>query len=148
MLATEDAEKIFIDIVFARVYRNLYHDMETKLLPEGLPGWADEPIALQEWFNNLDKNHQEFVKEIVRTTIKDSIFRFLAILDNTIGFPIRGQLSDFAIYLQTYQDWGAVPKNLPKESVRLNPNLAPGHDEDELQNLFYQRVKELEGLSG
>lgn len=142
MFTTEDASKLFIEIILARVYKNFYHDMETTLLPEGLPGRTDDPIALQEWYKDLDEKHQKYIKEIVKKTIEEAIVRFLAILDNQIGYPVKGYISEFAVYLQTYQNLEAISQNFPNESVRINMSNFRGYDEDQLQGQFLHRLYE------
>jgi hypothetical protein len=87
LYTTEEATSLFVEIIFARVYQNIYRDMVTKILPEGLPGRVDDPISLQEWLNSLDANHLNYINEIVQSTIEESIIRFLGVLDNQIGYP-------------------------------------------------------------
>jgi len=144
MFTKDNAANLFIDILFKGVYRIFYRDMETMLLPDGMPGRVDDPVFLEEWWNSLDEPHQSLLREVVKCTIEETIIRFLAILDNSSGWPIRGQMSEFAVYLQTYQNYEDLSKNLSKETVRLNDKFANGYDDDQLQVLFYNRLNNAE----
>jgi hypothetical protein len=140
MIDSREAANLFIDILFHRAYQGVYNYIEKDLLPEGLPGRADDPVEMEEWYRNLGEKDQEHIKEIIQIMIKETICSFLAIFDNRVGSPIKGQKSEFVICIQTYQNPEDVPKNLPKESVRLNLLNTRGYDE--LESLFISRIRE------
>jgi hypothetical protein len=127
MIDSREAANLFIDILFHRAYQGVYNYIEKDLLPEGLPGRADDPVEMEEWYRNLGEKDQEHIKEIIQIMIKETICSFLAIFDNRVG-------------TQTYQNPEDVPKNLPKESVRLNLLNTRGYDE--LESLFISRIRE------
>jgi hypothetical protein len=104
MLNSNEAANLFMDIVFKRVYSTLYPEIITKMIPEGLLPQADDPAILSDWYNKLDNYPKELVNEIIRNVILVTILNVLPILDNITGSPIKDQRSDFALYLQTYQD--------------------------------------------
>jgi len=139
MAESKEAASIFMDIVFFRTYLNLRQDIETIRLPEGFGEMADDPVKLSDWYLGLDDNQQMIVKEIVKLTIAEAVYRFLIILDNHIGYPIPGKISDFAVYLQTYQSLDDRSRNLPQEFIRLNLSNTPGYDD--LQTVFFDRVR-------
>ncbi|HEX2916706.1 MAG TPA: hypothetical protein VH186_38450 [Chloroflexia bacterium] len=97
-------------------------------------------MAWSEWFNKLDSQGQSHVKEIVQEAVDFAVFEVLAIFDGVAGgYPIKGVLSDFALYLQTYDNKEAFKEDTPNLSVKLNPQ---GTTED-LHDIFIWKTEEL-----
>jgi hypothetical protein len=137
MVTSEQAARHFIQRILFGAYRDTYTYIESGLA-EGLPGRVDEPLNLEKWYQNLDDNQKLLVKSIVQASIRAAIFEVLVLVDNmTGGYPITGQLSDFALTLQTYIDSEARYRNQPQESVRFN-----SIGDYELHDLFIDSLEE------
>ena len=138
MIKVEDAANLFTDIIYHRIYKGFYHEMESKFLVEGMPGRADDQARLSDWYNSLDQQSKNSVKEIVQLTIKETMWRFLDFLDSRGGTAIKGQWADFAVYLQVYESMESMANNQPSNSARIN--MLFGGDYEELGNLFLSRI--------
>ena len=113
------------------------------MLNQGPPGQEppQDKLALHYWFQQLDNQSQEHVREIVRESVDSALFSTLVILDGAAGgWPVRDELSDFAIYLQTYQDSNAQVADSPQVSVRLNSTDAT----EDLHDIFRWTLEEHE----
>ena len=105
----------------------------TKILEEGPAGREKKPLRLDlhQWYQSLDESSREKVRMIVRESVKLSVFSTLVVLDNAIPGPIiEGEISDIAIYVQTYKDQPSQKHNETLSTVRINhPNsLIDLHD--------------------
>jgi hypothetical protein len=102
------------------------------LLTEGPVKRTPDPseIELHTWFVSLDDAAKEKVHRIILETAFAASFGLLVILDNlTTGYPIDGQLSDFALYIQTYEDLSQIMVDQPSDKVRINhSNAVDLHD--------------------
>jgi hypothetical protein len=137
-ITPEVAAKIFIERIIIDVYKSTYSYAE-KQLAESSSNQVDNTSETK-WYLCLGKDDQERVKEIIQDRIKAAIFGVLAILDNVRGGPpLRGQKSDFALYIQTYNDSKAKLENRWRESVRFN-----SLKDTELHDLFSNILYELE----
>jgi len=139
MIDTAQAANLFMDIVFQCVYVDLFKEICTTGLPEGMPG-SDDPANLASWYQKLNGEQRAFLEEVVQQTIIHTATCFLSILDNKVGFPLQGQISQFAVNLETYENWDAVSRNIAQESVRLNMFWLP--DCAELEILFLERLND------
>jgi hypothetical protein len=139
MITPKDASNLFMDRVLIDLYHEVYKYLQ-EAITEGLPGRVDDPNATENWYRNLADKDKLLLNEIIQSTIKETIFSFLTILDNVSGgFPIQGQDSDFALYIQTYRNGNDLVKNKVLEAVRFN-SLA----DEELHSLFLNRIEEEE----
>lgn len=94
------------------------------VLSNGPPGRQppEAKLALHRWFQTLDSQGQRFVSQVIQEAVDAALFSTLVLLDGAAGgYPVEGEVSDFALYLQTYQDWEARKVDSPQISVRLNP---------------------------
>jgi hypothetical protein len=141
MTTPDEAGRQFIDVLFAE-YQNYSRVLKEKLLPEGMPGRVDDPLAMEKWFKGLSEDERKLVREIVEAVVRETILWILTDFDapvcNLPGIPET--ISEFVVYLQTYHDWDEYKNYLPRESVRLNPNGRSGDEDDLLQGLFLERL--------
>jgi hypothetical protein len=137
---SNDAANLFMDALFYRCYLLLYPEMIEKLIPDGGLPQADDPAALSSWYMALDTYNKKMVNETIRNTIIATVLYGLPILDNIVGSPVKGVLSDFALYLQTYTDKNAYLKDIPREAIRVNSFNNP--DYESLESLFLSRLED------
>lgn len=117
-----DAQKIFLQKIAKRAYHGTVNDIQS-LLEHGPTVPAPEELAIHEWYQNLSVQEQAWIQKICKKTAYSVMFGSLVLLDNlTGGRPIEGVLSDFALYLQTYQDLDAKSSDLPDQKIRINPS--------------------------
>jgi hypothetical protein len=131
-MQSEEAIKVFMQRVEIRSYKAALEEVISLLKsgPIGLNPKANE-IELHEWYENLNDDNKLKIEEIIKKTAFHSIFGFLMILDNlTMGYPIEGEVSDFALYIQSYSDKTSRSLNQPKEVFRINhpKNISSLHD--------------------
>lgn len=121
MMNLDDAMNTFIGIVLKQAVEGTVDGMKT-LLMEGPPGRVKDQryLSLQKRFSCLNEDEKEFVLAVARESAVRSVFNLLVVLDNKVGYPIRGEVSDFALNLQTYESAGELRKYLPKEVIRIN----------------------------
>jgi hypothetical protein len=137
MISSEQAANLFIESIIFNAYRGVYQIYDS-MLKEGLPGRVDDPNEIEKWYQKLDEIGQTHIKEVVRAAIREAVFNVLVVLDNrTGGNPIRGQSSDFALYIQTYIDSEAKANNQSLKAVRFNSLF-----DDELHDLFISTLDE------
>jgi L-amino acid N-acyltransferase YncA len=131
----KEAARIFLDRL-SHAYNGAIKGV-VALLEKGPRGRKKQPheVALHQWFQNLDEEGREHVLAIVRETANTTVFACLVLLDNKmVGYPLEGQMSDFAVYLQTYENEEAKAANSPETSTRLNLSYTPDGDlHDEFQ---------------
>jgi hypothetical protein len=124
-LTPDDVAQIFMRQVIDRVYSGALGVMKSQLEdPKTLKKGREREIRLFEWYANLDQENREMVWEVIRNTVFSTTFRFLVLVDNAVDMPLQGKVSDFAIYLQTYENWENAGKNAPAMQVRFNPPFA------------------------
>ena len=76
---------------------------------------------------------------VIREAVDAAIFGCLVLLDGmTGGPPVVGVVSDFALYLQTYENEEARQADKPNRRVRVNPAWTGEY----LHDLFHFAVEE------
>ncbi|MCI0390966.1 MAG: hypothetical protein MOB07_19650 [Acidobacteria bacterium] len=118
-----EAAKIFLEQVIYSAFDGAIKSIQS-LLSDGPPGRKppEDKVHRSQWFNSLDNESQQHVLTIIRDSVDAAVFGCLVLLDNqTVGYPLDGQLSDYALYLQTYSGEDAVKTDQPQVSVRINP---------------------------
>ena len=119
MINPAEAANIFIDILYRRIYQEISSYMEKDIIPKGLPGRADDPAELEKWYHTLSADDKAHIIEIVKIVIKETVLSILVILDNNAGSPIVNTNSEFALFLQSFEERKTYPED-PIMSVRLN----------------------------
>ncbi len=122
-LSREQAAEHFLNMLIARAYDGALRDVRL-ILEEGPPGRKPpkDLIALHQWFRQLDDESREYVLIAIREAVDAAVFGCLVLLDGlTGGYPVGEELSDFALYLQTYEDSDSRAADLARHRVRLNP---------------------------
>lgn len=138
MISSKEAAQLFLERVFVDGYQATCSDLENSLTV-GLPGEADDPVETEKWFSNLNPEDKQIVKEIIRATAKMAIFNMLVTLDNVSGGPpIRTQVSDFALSVQTYHDDEEKLNNQADQVIRIN-----SLKDENFHDLFLDRVNEI-----
>jgi hypothetical protein len=120
-LNRKEAVELFLSLLIAEAYDGTIEDV-TSNLEKGPPGRKprEDLIILHQWFKNLDNESRKHVLAIIRQAIDTALFNCLVLLDGLGGYPVEGKISDFAAYLQTYENEDARKANSPQFSVRLN----------------------------
>ncbi|MGH9850047.1 MAG: hypothetical protein ACREBD_09315, partial [Blastocatellia bacterium] len=101
-LNRNEATDNFLQGVISIVYEGAIKAI-LSTLSDGPPGRKprEDLVRLSQWFKALDKEDQGQVQAVIGDAVDAAIFCFLVMLDNlTGGYPIQGQISDFALYLQ------------------------------------------------
>jgi hypothetical protein len=142
--ASKDAATIFLRRVIDYSYHGSINGVQ-KLLEKGPTGRAIQPkkLELYEWYEKLDERERQMVLSIVEETAKNSVFSFLVVLDNkAIGPPIEDRSSDFAIYLQTYENDNDRFIYSPKTITRINRSYSIDGDlHDEFAYLLHRNER-------
>jgi hypothetical protein len=118
----QDATTEFMQRVAIRAYENPL-DIIQKLLRNGPAGTIPrvEDVELHKWYQDLSEENKAMVERVMKETAHHVLFGFLVIIDNlTMGYPIEGEVSDFALYIQAYSDKVSRSNNEPKETIRIN----------------------------
>lgn len=134
-LNRDTAAEIFIEHLIRRAYEGAIEDT-ISMLSNGPPGRKPSSgrVQLSEWYNSLDETSQKNIHEIVRDAADAAVFGCLVLLDNlTGGYPFPEKLSEFALYIQAYDDDNSYKVDSPQLRVRINPADRVGH---ELHDLF------------
>lgn len=120
------------------VYQSTHKTLAT-LLNEGLPDFIDDPQQYEKWRLSLDEPAKKYIENIIHASIIQSVYGMLVLLDSLKGgFPIKDQVSDFALYLQTYPHFDALTQNQPSYRVRFN-----ALKDIELHDLFLESLEEI-----
>ena len=83
----------FIDSVYTAVYRTAIDGVLRHLAhPPGRRPRQDL-VDLSSWFNGLDEDGQDRVREVVRLSVDQAVFGMLAGLDGSRNLNLDGQLS-------------------------------------------------------
>jgi hypothetical protein len=117
-------------------------------LESGPPGRkpAEDRLRLHQWYQTLDEPSRDRVRELVTHAVHGAVFGCLCLLDGvTGGWPVPGQLSDFAVYLQTYADEQAVRTDSPLSSVRVNPGSKEDEELHDLLNMILAKRSQGDG---
>lgn len=126
----EVAAEVFLRLVAARAFDQVIEAIVT-VLQEGPAGRkpAENLVQLHRWYKGLDEESRQRVHGLVSEVAYSTIFGLLAILDGVAGgFPLTNTASDFALYLQTYEDYDALRANRPSVVTRLNGSGEDLHD--------------------
>jgi hypothetical protein len=122
----EKATETFMQLLIQHVRDGIIADI-TMLLEKGPPGRQPDKnkVALHQWFQTLEERNQGYLKQVIQEAVEATLFSTLVILDGAAGGnPIEEAPSDYALYLQTYEDDSARRMNLPQTTTRLNPVYA------------------------
>ena len=134
------AVETFMRILIQHARDGVIEDI-ISMLETGPPGRQplEDQVALHLWFQQLDNQSQEHIREIIQEAVDSALFSTLVILDGAAGGrPVQGELSDFALYFQTYHDEGAELSDSPQVRVKLNPWRAT----EDLHDLFRWMLEE------
>jgi hypothetical protein len=134
MIDRETAAVEFTDRVRRKAYENVIQHI-VKELREGLamPRAPEDMLKRMRWFGNLKPEDLRMVTEIIDRAAFSSAFEVMVVLDNlTGGYPIRGTISEFALYLQVFDDLESKKVDQPRERVKISPALGRGEDLHEL----------------
>ncbi len=115
-----------IDIFMRRLANRAYFapiEYINKILFDG-PGQSNSnksELELHNWFIGLNNQEKAIVQDMVDKTAFSVLFGVLVLIDNqTMGYPISDQVSDFAFYIQTYQNDSLMSENEYQGAIRLN----------------------------
>jgi hypothetical protein len=125
----EDSAGLFIDQIVRRTRVGTIKGI-LRMLEKGPPGRSQRPadLARHDWFRSLSDDDKEKVVEVVREAVDHALFSTMVLLDGaTSGWPVQGRYSDFALYLQVYNDEESYLENAPSSRERIN---RPANAED------------------
>ncbi len=119
-----EAQRIFLQKIVNRTYSGTLETMDA-FFEKGpvarKPTTTD--IDLFEWYQKLTLDEKHLVQKICQKTAYSALFGTLVILDNlTGGYPANGEISDFALFLQIYDNKNDIAVDQPKEKLRINPS--------------------------
>jgi DNA-binding protein Fis len=116
------AVEIFIQTLIAHVRKGVPQNIRSALKqgPRKVSPMRNKQL-LHEWFQQLNNQEKEYLYQVIQEAVDASLFSTLVILDGAAGGrPLQGKLSDFALYLQEYDDVDAERLDIPKFRIRLN----------------------------
>ncbi len=141
ILNRQAAAELFLRMLIARAYDEVIEGMVLDL-NQGPPGRQPprDFVLLHQWFQTLDNENRECVQLLIQKVAESTVFGCLVLLDGlTGGYPVKDKLSDFALYLQIYQEKSARISDSPQVSVRLNP---AGTADEDLHDMFLGILQE------
>jgi hypothetical protein len=98
-------------------------------------------IHMHTWFQQLDTQSRQHIQQLISNAVDRALFSSLVILDGAAGgYPVPGVISDFALYVQTYDSDARYQQNQPAQSIRINP---PNASED-LHDLFRDLIDDMD----
>ncbi len=117
-----EAGDLFLNLLLAVAYDRAV-DGTVSLLEDGPPGRgpAEDLVSLHRWFQGLSDESRGCAVSVLRETAEAVLFNLLVLLDGLGGYVIKGVVSDFAVYLQSYADEDARKANTAELRVRVNP---------------------------
>lgn len=133
----------FMNKIVARAYKGSI-SIATQLLEQGPleRNPSANRTALHIWYEKLDTNQREMVRQVIKETARSAVFGCLVVLDNRSGgYPLEGDISDFALLVQRYADSEAYSANRVDDSVQINDLSNLGID---LHDLFREYVAKIE----
>ena len=133
----------FMNKIVTRAYKGSI-SIVTQLLEQGPleRNPSATRTALHIWYKNLDTNQRGMVQQVIKEAAHSAVFGFLVVLDNRSGgYPLEGNISDFALLVQRYADSEAYSANRVDDSVRINDLSDRGTD---FHDLFKEYVEKLE----
>lgn len=137
-LDRDACREIFVQFVIGCAFNRAIRVADSYL--ERFPGGREpreELLQLHEWYQALSERDRGLVQCVVREAAFTAVFGFMNLLDGTSGGnPIPGTVSQFAVYLETYEHHRSEP---PQLSVRVNDP-----QEEDLHDLFARTVQEEE----
>jgi hypothetical protein len=139
-LTQEKARQLFIDLII-KVLRDQPIRSMLYMLSKSQSGLKDskEEQELNKWFQNLDKASQENISKILEETLDSSLFGLCTMLDGVQGnLPIEAEISEFALYLKTYNNEKDFESDTANVSIKLNPADAI----DDLHDMFRWTVED------
>ena len=137
-----EAAELFLSLLLAEAYDGALQGM-ISILEKGPPGRkpSEGLVILHRWFQSLDSQSREHVLATMREAIDAALFNCLVLLDGLSGYPMKGKISDFAVYLQTYGTEDARESNSPELRVRLNPAYTTEYLHDLLHWILQERAQ-------
>jgi hypothetical protein len=113
---------IFLERIVNRAYKSGI-DVVISLLRNGpvtrRPKLDD--LKLHQWYQNLDNSQKMIVEHLVEKTAYSVLFGCLVVLDNqTMGNPIKNEVSDFGLYVQSYENADHRSNNQYNSALRIN----------------------------
>jgi hypothetical protein len=140
MISFDEMVNTFINIIISQAVDGTFNSVKT-LLQEGPPGRLKDQneVMIQKWFLNLKNDDREIVLEIIQNTIARVVFNLLVILDNKIGYPIKGVESDFTLNLQIYKNQEDLFNYHPEQIFRINRSYSTDGD---LHDMFLSQIKQ------
>ncbi len=139
-LNSGEAAERFLRLLVAEAYDGAV-DGTALMLEKGPPGRkpSQDLMTLHQWFHDLNDEDREHVLAIVRHVSEAALFHCLVLLDGLAGYAVEGKISDFALYLQTYDTNDARNANSPETSVRLNPACTTEYLHDRFRWILQER---------
>ena len=145
-LNQKEAKELFLNQLICRAYDGAI-ESTISTLEEGPAGRKPQRslVDLHHWFQGLDDQSRKYVSALIQEAVDSSVFGCLVLLDGlTGGYPVKGEISDFAVYLQIYENEEAREVNLPRFSVRVNSTKSG----DDLHDMFHWILRERGDLPG
>jgi len=130
----EQAAKRFVELIKFSAYDRTIKAMQG-ILEQGPRGRRPPPEwqELHRWFQRLTENDRMIVVSLIRETVQLAVFNALAVLDGVAGDPpLSDRPSEFALYLQGFEDKEARAESRMQFSVRFDAN----ETHHELHDLF------------
>ncbi len=141
-----EAGRLFVGMLINECYEGML-SVIMEGLHNGPPGGQPptDMVRRSRWFQSLQASDQKEVQGIIGYSLDLCLFHLLNILDGTSPVrPVAEQVSDIAVYLQTYESYEDSESGKPKTAIRVNP-VAPDYanDEEQLHDIFSEMMENL-----
>ncbi len=140
-----NAQELFVNKIIRRARNGVLEDLREEL-EQGPSGRMPDPamIVRHEWFQTLDDEAKDQVLQVASEAVDGALFGAMVILDRMSGgYAISDEPSDFALYLQTYDNEDLLWENSPASKIRINDELSGEY----LHDLYNWAVEESERVS-
>ena len=112
----------FIKKVVSRGYTSAVAITTQKLEKEPTETYPlGENQQLHAWYEQLDVNDQDMIKQVIKEAVFSAVFGCLVVLDNsTTGYVLENEVSDIALYVRKYADSESYSLHKISDSIQIN----------------------------
>jgi hypothetical protein len=144
-VSQNQAAEIFLKKIIQHAVNGTINSVKS-LLEKGPAGRKkdSQEVELHNWFLSLDEQSRKNVMTTVEKAIKLATFSSLVVIDNkTPGYPIENTISDFALYIQSYDSINERGKYRSSKMTRVN--LSYTTDGDLHDEFLYMLSRQSDG---
>lgn len=121
MIDQNEAKHLFWELMFHCVYKNTLKKWLKESFSDIKRNNLDNPFEeLKGMLSTMSPEEHEVIVCMIEEIIDRTIFNFLVLMDNKMGYPLEGIPSELALYFQTVSSQKTFFDYQPEEMVRIN----------------------------